>query len=371
MIAGIILIFIPVTVYLILLEWLTIILKSRLGKPVPEAMIEPTVSILIAARNETGRIGPLIRQLSRQQYPAQLLEVILADDHSTDHTVTEALTAAKATELVLKVCTSDGSQGKRAALDAATSIAGYEWFAFTDADTLPGTGWICCMLSAVTSNDVVLVLGRIDMLPDETWFGKVQAAEYQSIAALTAATAFASVPVMANGASMMVRADVYRKAIADKFQKGYASGDDMFLLEYVRRYYGAGAIACQVHGEGKVTISPEPTMTHFFRQRMRWTSKAGGYRDPVILLISFLVVLTNLSVIVSLLGALLAQNPGWLPLSLYGIKSIADASLLYVWSKYTNNLKLVFKRFLLLQLLYPFYAIGTGFAGIITRIRWK
>lgn len=371
MVTGIILMFFPVTVYLLLLGWLTIVLKKGVGKPEPESAFQPTVSVLVAARNEAGRIGTLIRHLSRQQYPPGLFEVILADDHSTDQTVTEALSTAQETGFVLKICTPVSSEGKRAALDSATSYACCEWFAFTDADTLPGAKWIGSMLAAVTSSDVVLVLGRIDMASGDTWFEKIQAAEYQSIAALTAASAFASVPVLANGASMMVRADVYRRAVTDKFQKGYASGDDMFLLEYVRRHYGSVAITCQVWEEGKVTISPEPTMTAFFHQRLRWTSKAGGYRDPVIVFVSLLVLSANLSIVFSLVTALLVLTSWWLPLQLYGIKSIADASLLYIWSKHTHNLRLVFTRFLLLQLLYPFYAIGTGLFGMLTRIRWK
>ncbi|PKP23320.1 MAG: hypothetical protein CVU06_08850, partial [Bacteroidetes bacterium HGW-Bacteroidetes-22] len=93
--------------------------------------------------------------------------------------------------------------------------------------------------------------------------------------------------------------------------------------------------------------------------------------DPTIVAISLLVVLTNLWIVVSLFGALLAQTSWWLPVLLYGIKTIADAPLLFVWSDHTGNLRLVFTRFLLLQLLYPFYAIGTGLAGLTVTMRWK
>ncbi|HAQ64572.1 MAG TPA: hypothetical protein DCR43_01740 [Bacteroidales bacterium] len=371
MIIGIILLVLPALAYLTLLGWLTVVLKRGLSGMPPDRRGEPTVSVLVAARNEAARIGDLIGQLARQDYPRHLYEVVLADDHSTDQSVAEALKASAITGFSLKVCSPGELRGKRAALDAAVGCAHSDWFAFTDADTLPGVEWISRMMTAVTNESVVLVLGSIDMVSDGTWFGKMQAAEYQSIAALTAATAFASVPVMANGASMLVRADVYRKAVTDTFQKGYASGDDMFLLEYVQRHYGSGSIACQVWEEGRVVIRPEPTVAAFFHQRLRWASKAGGYTDPTIVSISLLVVLTNLSIVVSLFGALLAQTSWWLPVLLYGIKTIADAPLLFVWSDHTGNLRLVFTRFLLLQLLYPFYAIGTGLAGLTVTMRWK
>src|SRR3546814_8605847 len=44
------------------------------------------VSVLIAARNEEQSIGRSLDAVLAQRYPAELLEVIVIDDHSTDRT---------------------------------------------------------------------------------------------------------------------------------------------------------------------------------------------------------------------------------------------------------------------------------------------
>ena len=47
---------------------------------------KPTVSIVIASRNEEGNIRDLLEDLSQQTYPKEKLQIIIADDRSTDKT---------------------------------------------------------------------------------------------------------------------------------------------------------------------------------------------------------------------------------------------------------------------------------------------
>ncbi|HRG83100.1 MAG TPA: glycosyltransferase, partial [Chitinophagaceae bacterium] len=44
------------------------------------------ISIIIPARNEEENIGQLLKAISNQSYPAELIEVIVVDDQSTDQT---------------------------------------------------------------------------------------------------------------------------------------------------------------------------------------------------------------------------------------------------------------------------------------------
>ena len=48
--------------------------------------VEPTVSIVVAARNEEERIAECLESLIRVDYPASKLEIIVIDDRSTDRT---------------------------------------------------------------------------------------------------------------------------------------------------------------------------------------------------------------------------------------------------------------------------------------------
>ena len=47
---------------------------------------EPTVSVIVAARNEEKNIRHLLEDLSNQTYPQTKLQIIIADDRSTDNT---------------------------------------------------------------------------------------------------------------------------------------------------------------------------------------------------------------------------------------------------------------------------------------------
>jgi len=56
-------------------------------RPVHAAKIRPSVSVVIVAHNEASRIRAKIENLMAVDYPAELLEIIVASDGSTDETV--------------------------------------------------------------------------------------------------------------------------------------------------------------------------------------------------------------------------------------------------------------------------------------------
>lgn len=370
MIATATILMFPAVVYLLFIGWLAFRLRKGLKAGDPIDCATPLVSVLVAARNESVTIRRLIKSLAAAEYPRDRFRIILSDDHSSDQTAEHAQDEAARQGVHLVVCQPEGL-GKRAALDEALRRTTDPWLAFTDADAAVGAGWLREMAAHTARNNVVMVLGRIDMKPTHNWLASVQTAEYQSIAAMTAATALAGMPVMANGASMLVRADVYKKAVAGGFQKGYRSGDDMFLLQYVKQNYGSAAIAFQPSAAGGVSIDPESTLSVFLRQRVRWVSKTGGYTDRAILAVSWLVGLVGLTIIGSVGLALFNPYYWWITVMLYGLKSMADAPLLVIWSRQSQSFRHLAVWFLPLQLIYPFYSVGVVVAGLFIRPVWR
>ena len=58
----------------------------RLRKtPKIENSKEPTVSVIVAVRNEEENLKDLLEDLSRQTYPQEKLQIIIANDRSTDN----------------------------------------------------------------------------------------------------------------------------------------------------------------------------------------------------------------------------------------------------------------------------------------------
>lgn len=95
----------------------------------------PLVSVVIAARDEEQRIGETLNRLLASDYPH--LEVILANDRSTDSTAEIAAAIAK-DDARLRIVTIDdvpgGWLGKTNAMTQAANLATGEFLLFTDGD---------------------------------------------------------------------------------------------------------------------------------------------------------------------------------------------------------------------------------------------
>ena len=123
------------------LYWGSLILRI-VGRPSPlselppfvrEGASRPSVSVLVAVRNETDRILiSSLESLLAQDYPS--FEVIAVDDQSEDDsaTVMKTLSAKHPRLHVLEAPA--GARGKREALAQAAQKAERTWLLFTDAD---------------------------------------------------------------------------------------------------------------------------------------------------------------------------------------------------------------------------------------------
>ena len=100
-------------------------------RPVRSALIEPSITVVIAARNEAASIGERLANLAAVDYPPDRLQVIVASDGSEDDTVAIAREASIGRLTVLDL----ERVGKADALNAAVALADGEVVVFTDANT--------------------------------------------------------------------------------------------------------------------------------------------------------------------------------------------------------------------------------------------
>jgi glycosyltransferase involved in cell wall biosynthesis len=106
-------------------------LRGRLRpRPVSAAPVTPSISLIIAARNEAGVIGAKLDNLAAVDYPAARLEVLVASDGSEDATgdPVRARPGVRLLELP--------RVGKAAALNAAVAQARGDVLVFSDANSL-------------------------------------------------------------------------------------------------------------------------------------------------------------------------------------------------------------------------------------------
>lgn len=107
----------------------------RLSARCPEPENLPKLSVIIAARDEEARIRETLTRLLASDYPS--LEIILANDRSTDRTgsiATEIAATDERLQVVPVESLPDGWLGKTNAMSLAAARSTGEWLLFTDGD---------------------------------------------------------------------------------------------------------------------------------------------------------------------------------------------------------------------------------------------
>jgi cellulose synthase/poly-beta-1,6-N-acetylglucosamine synthase-like glycosyltransferase len=98
-------------------------------RPVLKKYLTPSVSILIAARNEEANLPAKLENLRHLNYPQDRLQIVIASDGSTDRTA--SILRGQAPHIVPVIL--DESNGKGLALNEAAKRATGEIFVFLDA----------------------------------------------------------------------------------------------------------------------------------------------------------------------------------------------------------------------------------------------
>ena len=107
------------------------------------------VSVIIAARNEEKNIGNVLADLSRQTYPGEFYEVIVASDGSSDRTediVRKAAVKQRNIKLVVVNQCPRGYSPKKHAIESAFRHSQGEIILATDADCRLGKRWLESMV---------------------------------------------------------------------------------------------------------------------------------------------------------------------------------------------------------------------------------
>jgi cellulose synthase/poly-beta-1,6-N-acetylglucosamine synthase-like glycosyltransferase len=208
----------------------------RPTRPIPE----PTVSVVIPARNESRSLPQLLRRLEKLDYPVPLAQIVLVDDRSTDDTLRlmTRFATGRRNVSVLRIRRTDAAVSpKKAALTRGIASASGEIILTTDADTLPGPSWIREIVRWYDWNTAA-VLGyapyRIDP-PFDGFFHRLLALEYLSMGAVAAATAGMGKPSTCNGANFSFRRDVFLKLNGYGKTGRWLSGDDDLFLQRIAR----------------------------------------------------------------------------------------------------------------------------------------
>ena len=130
------------------------------------ATYQPTVSILIPARNEEKVIGRLLQRMTELTYPKDKLQIIVVDDASTDNTgiIAEQYSNTQNYIKIIQRSRKEGGRGKGSALNAGFKQATGEIILCFDADYYPQRDIVEKLSKEFVDPRVGVVQGRITVL---------------------------------------------------------------------------------------------------------------------------------------------------------------------------------------------------------------
>jgi len=125
---------------------------------------EPTVAILIPARNEARVIGRLLQRSTELAYPREKLQVIVIDDASSDSTGEIADRYASRFPFIKVIHRTEGGGGKSIAMNVGFKNSTGDIVLCVDADYYPQRGMVSRLVSFFSDPVVGAVQGRVVVL---------------------------------------------------------------------------------------------------------------------------------------------------------------------------------------------------------------
>lgn len=329
-----------------------------------------SVTVVIAARNEEKNIGATIQDLMEQDYPFDLLEVIIVNDHSTDDTggVVRSF-ASRGVRLIEFQESQPLNSYKKKALSKAIAAARGELIVATDADCRMGRGWLKAMVGEYEERSLLLVSGPVAFDQERNLFERLQTLEFLYLIGLGAASIGNGRPSTCNGANLAYRRDVFFELGGFSGIDDLASGDDELFLHKVAEKYPERIGFCKKR-EAIVTTQAKETLQSFISQRTRWASKSTRYKNKWVVFLGVSIWLFNVFLVCSLVAALAGVETGNVFIGCFLAKITIEFVFLLPVCRFANRFSYL-KLLPLLSVLHVFYLIYIGVAGNSGKYQWK
>lgn len=333
---------------------------------------EPTVSVIVAARNEEESIGQCVAALSRLDYPRQKLEIIVVNDHSTDNTaaIVERLIPEHPNLTLINAKGSTGHvRGKANALAQGIEESKGEILFFTDADCIVPTTWVRETLTYHT--DGVAIVAGLTLIPSTNNFEGMQALDWIYLLSVASAAAAWNIPLTAVGNNFSIRRSAY-DSVGGYKKLPFSVTEDYVLAQAVWQQTKL-QIRYPINAKTVVESKACPTWKDLYRQRQRWG--VGGL-DMVLRGLLLMSVHFAMHSLLYIGLALFIVLPSVAPttslyLAVIAGKMLADVSFLWKPLKVFNTMNLL-KYFPAFELYYSIYQLLLPFIALLSKeVIWK
>jgi cellulose synthase/poly-beta-1,6-N-acetylglucosamine synthase-like glycosyltransferase len=287
-----------------------------------DPMYRPTVSLVIAARNEESNIGRCLESVSRIDYPRDLFEAVIVNDRSTDRTAEIAMEYAANHPFIRVISSLPGTgalHGKANAVTQGIEQTTGEIIALTDADCIVQPGWIKEVAGHFSDPKVGVVAG-FTYLRGNRLFEQMQALDWFGLFTVASGGVRLGIPITAVGTNLHVRRTAYEAT--GGFRKiPFSVTEDYALFHAVTKRTRFRA-RFPINPSMLVDSMPCADVEALYHQRKRWFM--GGRGMALQYLIPFALAYIGLLVLIAGIPVMWTEG-NWTPLL---VKCGADLALL-------------------------------------------
>ncbi|MGY6562546.1 MAG: glycosyltransferase [Luteibaculaceae bacterium] len=287
--------------------------------------------------------------------------LILINDNSEDkpHVFWEGFFADFAKTRVIE----NKGVGKKAALKSALEYIDTHYCVITDADCTYTKTWLPTIKENIRESIGLLILPVNQK--GGAWLAEFSRFEFVAMQWMGIKMAARGNPLFASAANLCVSTKLL-KEVPYKKSEGL-SGDDMFLLNYTKKYYGNDFVSAVVSKDAVVTTDAPQTFSALIEQRIRWGKKVLKYQSLVDVIPGLLYFFIQVSWLIIFAFALFQ------PLST-GFFVVSKLLIEFWFFKKTTEIfegDFSFFAFTTSSLIYPFYAVFMVILALIVNPKWK
>lgn len=329
-------------------------------------------SIIIPFRNEEKHLPALLDSISNLNYPKSSFECLFVDDESSDDSVKIIKNWMNNSGLKIALLSNQRrtKSPKKDAIVTAIEKADFEWIITTDSDCIVPKDWLQEFSSVIIKKDSKIVAGPVDLRTESNSFmHRFQELDFLSLQGSTIAGFGIGKPFMCNAANLAYQKEKFKKLNGYEGNTDIASGDDIFLFEKFLLKYPKDVHYLHSY-DAVVHTSSLNSWNDIIQQRIRWASKSGAYKTFFPKLVGLIVLLGNLSLILSLLMIFLQPQLWYLCLFFWLLKSLVDMIILNQSMSFFQKRVPLF-RVLQVALFYPFLTVFIALRSLISGYEWK
>lgn len=333
------------------------------------------VSVIVPARNEEESIQQCTNSILAQNYPFDLIELIVVDDQSDDATP-EILENIKDQRLrvmrlgVYKRTTITGS--KKKAISYGISHATGHLMITTDADCIHGEDWLRTIVAYYEKFKPKLIVAPVLVKKEKTLLNLFQDMDFVNSFMVHLVGIHSGMFYLGSGANLAYEKSVFQETDPYDNNQHIASGDDLFLIQKVKKIY-PGKVYALKSNQASVQTSAIRTVRALLSQRLRWAGKMKSASSFNMLLVSSFVWVFRLSLPAFTLLALMLELPIYIyaGLGMLFLHFLMDFILIRQSSMFFKRGYLL-KWILPLELLYTIYFLVLGLLSWFPiSLEWK